>query len=55
MGNNAGIVIEILYYLVNMNLLALYADITKTNESMNSVKLKKNYINFINRLNYAGQ
>ena len=38
MANVVGIVIEILYFLTNMNLIAFRGDITLTNESMNSLK-----------------
>ena len=52
MANLVGIVIEILFFLTNMNLLVSHADIIKTNESMNSVKYNEKK-NFINRLKYA--
>ena len=38
--NVAGIVIETLYYHMNMNLLVLFVDITSINESTNSLKYK---------------
>ena len=38
MADDAGIVIEILYYLLNTNLLAFHVDITLANENMNSLK-----------------
>ena len=53
MENVVGIVIEILYYHLNMNLLASHVDITYTNESMNSLKYNERKLNFINRLKYA--
>ena len=36
--NVASIVIEKLYYLMNMNKLAFHADTTSSNESMNSLR-----------------
>ena len=38
MGNFVGIVVEILYFHMNMNLLAFHADITYTNQSSNCLK-----------------
>ena len=41
MENVEGIVIETLYYHMNMNLLVLFVVITLTSESMNSLKNKE--------------
>ena len=47
------IAIEILYYLMNMNLPASHVVIMLINEKMNSQKYKEKKINFLNRLRYA--
>ena len=54
MGNNAVVAFEILYFHMNMNLLAFHADSTYSNKNMNSKRQRKE-INFSNRLRYAEQ
>ena len=53
MENDAGIVIEILYFHTNTNGLAFHADITYTNKKNQLSKIQRKKINFINRLKYA--
>ena len=55
MPNFVDIVIETLYYHMNMNSLVSHVDSMYSNEIMNSVKYKEKKTNFINRIKYAEQ